>query len=195
MGIGVKPNVGIRLRSFRERRGWSLRALSEHCGLSINAISRIERGENSPTISSLQRLAGALAVPITDLFMDSQNRAVDFEKKGSRERISSHCLVAEKLSDSSLHLLEPYRVQINPGCDGSQSPLTHPGKEFIFCLSGRLDFYIGEQCFRMQSGDSILFDSHHPHYWLNPGAQAAEILMVFQAVQDNSLARSCHLPI
>lgn len=193
MAIGVKPTVGIRLRSFRERRGWSLRALSEHCGLSINAISRIERGENSPTISSLQRLAGALAVPITDFFLDSQTRAVDFEKKGSGVKITYPCQEAEKLSNSPLHLLEPYRVQINPGCDGSQSPLTHPGKEFIFCFSGSLDFFVGEQRFRMQSGDSILFNSLRPHYWLNPGAQAAEILMVFQATQDNSLARSCHL--
>jgi transcriptional regulator with XRE-family HTH domain len=63
-------DVGGRLRDIRQERGLSLRALSEVCGLSVNAISLIERGISSPSVSSLQRLAVALDVPITAFFTD-----------------------------------------------------------------------------------------------------------------------------
>lgn len=61
-------NVGQRIRRLREQRQLSLRALARLCGLSTNAISLIERGENSPTVSSLHALATALGVSITDFF-------------------------------------------------------------------------------------------------------------------------------
>ena len=64
----AEPNVGQRIRMLRDQRKLSLRALADRCGLSINAISLIERGENSPTVSSLHVLATALGVPITDFF-------------------------------------------------------------------------------------------------------------------------------
>ncbi len=47
----AEPNVGQRIRTIRERQRLSLRALAERSGLSFNAISLIERGENSPTVS------------------------------------------------------------------------------------------------------------------------------------------------
>lgn len=39
------PNIGARIRALREEQRHSLRSLAELCGLSFNAISRIERGE------------------------------------------------------------------------------------------------------------------------------------------------------
>ena len=64
------PNVGVRLREFRHQRGLSLRALAELCELSPNTISLIERGTTSPSVSTLQRLALALGVHISDFFVD-----------------------------------------------------------------------------------------------------------------------------
>jgi len=64
------PDVGRIIRDLRKQRGFSLRTLAELCGLSINAISKIERGENSPTVVSLHRLAMALDVPISTLFRE-----------------------------------------------------------------------------------------------------------------------------
>ena len=66
----IEPKVGSRIRKIRESQKISLRALSERCGLSANAISLIERGENSPTVSSLHQLATGLDVPITDFFQE-----------------------------------------------------------------------------------------------------------------------------
>ena len=75
MSEQLEPRVGMRIRALRKQQGLSLRALSAQCGLSINAISQIERGESSPTLSSLHVLATALGVPLTVLLEDDNEQS------------------------------------------------------------------------------------------------------------------------
>ena len=93
------PNVGPRIRMLREQRGLSLRALSTRCALSINAISLIERGENSPTVSSLQQLASALGVKITDFFQEAHDHDVVFVKRDQRLTAQGSGFVSERCGD------------------------------------------------------------------------------------------------
>jgi len=61
-------DVGSRLRVLRQERGKSMRALARRSGLSTNALSMIERGRTSPSVSTLYKLSEALEVPITAFF-------------------------------------------------------------------------------------------------------------------------------
>ena len=66
---GSNPvNVGDSLRRLREARKVSMRALAKISGLSANALSMIERGKTSPSVSTLYKLADALEVPVTAFF-------------------------------------------------------------------------------------------------------------------------------
>ena len=60
--------VGQRLRELREQRRVSMRQLGRLSGISVNALSQIERGQTSPSVSTLYRLVDALGVPITAIF-------------------------------------------------------------------------------------------------------------------------------
>jgi transcriptional regulator with XRE-family HTH domain len=59
---------GLRLREWRERRGWSLRELGQRSGVSYPNIRKIEVGIISPTVATLQSLADALGITVRDLF-------------------------------------------------------------------------------------------------------------------------------
>ena len=61
-------DVGQQLRVLRDERGISMRALARRSGLSANALSMIERGLTSPSVSTLTKLAFALEVPIMAFF-------------------------------------------------------------------------------------------------------------------------------
>lgn len=76
-----EPSVGLMIRHLRNKQELSLRDLSDLSGLSINAISKIERGENSPTVASLHQLASALEVYITELFQQDIHQFKVFVKK------------------------------------------------------------------------------------------------------------------
>ena len=56
--------IGKRLAKRRLAAGLSGRALAASAGISANSLSRIERGHQSPTIETLERLADAMTLPI-----------------------------------------------------------------------------------------------------------------------------------
>ena len=58
--------MGLLLRAWRERRGYSLRELGERSGVSYVTIAKIEAGTMSPTVMTLDKLAAALDVRVRD---------------------------------------------------------------------------------------------------------------------------------
>jgi len=194
MGEEPEPNVGARIRLLREKQGLSLRAVAERCGLSINSISQIERGENSPTVSSLHRLAKAFQVPITDFFQTEAQQTAVFVKCGTGIRSQSNGVLMETLGVGLKHQrLEPFQMEIAPGYSNIDDRITHSGQEFIFCLEGEVQYHVGKQGFHLEQGDSLVFEATQFHAYQNLSSQPATILLVFEADQDRSMAQMLHL--
>lgn len=189
------PDVGSRIRAIREQRKLSLRALAEVCNLSVNAISLIERGENSPTVSSLHLLATALKVKITAFFEEPQQETgVVFVPSNRRLSTRGTTCLMESLG-LGLHnqQLEPFLATIGPAASTAGDTMAHPGQEFVHCLDGRVHYQVGNQTFCLLPGDSLLFEAIHPHRFWNAGADVARVLLVFQAAEGSHLARQQHL--
>ena len=82
-------DVASRLRELREGRGISMRTLAVKSGLSANALSMIERGKTSPSVSTLYKLADALGVSITAFFgAETDKKRVIYLKSDQRARMS-----------------------------------------------------------------------------------------------------------
>jgi transcriptional regulator with XRE-family HTH domain len=82
-------DVGTRLRQVREERSMSMRSLATASGLSANALSMIERGKTSPSVSTLYKLADAMGVPITTFFGEQTSKQqVIFLRAEERPRVS-----------------------------------------------------------------------------------------------------------
>src|SRR6266545_2872968 len=85
----VSVDIGGRLRELREARNISMRTLATKSGLSANALSMIERGKTSPSVSTLYKLADALGVSITAFFgTESEKSQIVFIKADERTRVS-----------------------------------------------------------------------------------------------------------
>src|SRR5882757_3204083 len=64
----VDAALADRLKQERETRGWALAELAERSGVSKAMISRVERGEASPTAALLGRLSAAFGLTLSQLF-------------------------------------------------------------------------------------------------------------------------------
>jgi XRE family transcriptional regulator, fatty acid utilization regulator len=62
--------VGSRIRRHRHARGWSLATLAEKAGLTTEALGRLERGEQTPRLDTLFRIARGLEVDPRVLLTD-----------------------------------------------------------------------------------------------------------------------------
>src|SRR5512144_1874911 len=107
-------NVGGRLRQLREERNISMRSLATKSGLSANALSMIERGKASPSVSTLYKLAEALGISITSFFgSDTQRQQVVFLKADGRTRMSFTRGVFEGLGgEDFVGRVEPFMLTL-----------------------------------------------------------------------------------
>lgn len=176
-----ESNVGLMIKSLRDNQKLSLRALAGLSKLSTNAISKIERGETSPTVSSLHQLAAALGVNITDLFAKDIHKVAVFVKKSDVTIIRSDGIKIECLGGGLSHQqLEPFTMEISPASGNLDSPVSHSGDEFIFCLEGKVEYNVGDESFILEPGDRLLFKASQPHCWHNHGTTPAKVILILQ---------------
>ena len=188
-----EPSVGKMIRSLRDKQRLSMRDLAEMSGLSVNAISKIERGENSPTVASLHQLASALGVHITDLFQQDIHQVSVFVKAEDATILRSEGLVIEGLGSGLPHQqLEPFKLIIYPNIDYTSEPVSHSGEEFIYCLKGKVEYLVGSNTFILEQGDRLIFKASQPHCWRNLGSEPAEIILVLEADRGQPLPHKIH---
>src|SRR5678815_1530153 len=110
----VSVNIGERLRALREERNISMRALATRSGLSANALSMIERGKTSPSVSTLYKLADALGISITSFFgTGSEKKQVVFIKSDERARFGFTRGVFEALGGEQFSgRVEPFMLTL-----------------------------------------------------------------------------------
>jgi transcriptional regulator with XRE-family HTH domain len=189
------PDVGTRIRNLRGERGLSLRALSEIAEVSPNTISLIERGETSPSVSTLQRLATALGVRITDFFSEPVEQSkVIFTKADRRIRSGSASVMLESLGYGlESQLCDPFYVTLKEGASSGRQIMSHTGTELVFCLKGEFEYEVSGDLYRLTPGDSLLFRADLPHRWRNPHEEPVTFLMIMQATDERQESMEQHL--
>ena len=66
----MEGHIGLGIRHFRKKVGWSQRELARRAGLAHSTVAGVERGEINPSINTLQKLADTLKVPISQFFLE-----------------------------------------------------------------------------------------------------------------------------
>jgi transcriptional regulator with XRE-family HTH domain len=173
-------DVGARLRMLRAGAGLSIRALAEMSGLNVNTLSLIENGKTSPSVSTLQQLAGALGVPVTEFFETAQgSKTVVHQKSGERPRaLFAHGVMEDLGAGMSRFGAEPLIVTLEAKADSGKNPIVHTGREFVFCLEGSVVYTVDTETYLLEPGDSLLFEAYLPHHWKNADAKPSRVLLV-----------------
>jgi transcriptional regulator with XRE-family HTH domain len=65
---GYLRAFGQRIEQLREQRGLDRASCAASSGLELGELEQIERGELSPNLAMLRRLAGSLGLPLSELF-------------------------------------------------------------------------------------------------------------------------------
>jgi transcriptional regulator with XRE-family HTH domain len=188
-------DVGQRLRVLREERGISMRALARRSGLSANALSMIERGLTSPSVSTLNKLATALEVPITAFFRQEPVREqIVFRKASDRMRVPFLRGLLEGLGgESFVGRVEAFILTLESGGSSGPHGMIHTGHELVFCLRGTLEYEVEDQHFLLEPGDNLIFTAQLVHRWRNPGNSVTNAIVVISAFEDSERPGEFHL--
>ena len=190
----VSVNVGERLRDLRNARNISMRALATKSGLSANALSMIERGKTSPSVSTLYKLADALGISITSFFgSDTERKQVVFLKADERSRVSFTRGVFEGLGgEQFVGRVEPFLLTLENSANSGSNNMSHTGHEFVFCLRGQLEYQVERQIYQLSAGDSLLFAAQLKHRWKNPGRTVTTALIIISGFEEGEKLHAMH---
>jgi transcriptional regulator with XRE-family HTH domain len=163
--------IGRQVRELRKRQRMTGADLATQTGLSVGMLSKIENGVISPSLNTLQVLAHTLRVPLSQLFSGYEEsrgamhvkagEGVEIERAGTRAG-HQYNLLGHIGSNNSGVVVEPYLITLTTQSDRFPT-FQHEGIEMLYMLEGVVEYRHGDQIYRLEVGDSLLFDSDAPH--------------------------------
>lgn len=169
--------VGPRLRAARQERGWTLEDLAGRAGMSVSTLSRLESGKRQSTLELLLPLTRQLGIRVDDLL-----ETPEADPRVRRQPIRYHCMTVAPLTREESEV-RAFKITYSPDApDGP--PQVHPGHEWLYVLSGRLELRLGERTLLLGRGEAAEFDTTVPHRLRSQGARPAEVISIFNAVGE-----------
>ena len=178
----LRERVGLKLKAARRQKQFSLRALATQVGFSASFLSQVELGQVSPSLGSLDRIAQALGMHLSDLL--SEQAAANGPLLHRRRQASLH----SEWSHATIESLLPANVQskigvvlvaLEPGGQsGKWSSPSIAGKELAFCVRGKATVTIADEQYHLGGGDSIFYDTTQTSRWENASKRRTEILLI-----------------
>ena len=157
--------IGAEIRDLRQRFQLSVADLASAASISSGMLSKIENGQISPSLSTLQALAQALNVPFTSLFTSvDEKRDCSFvgagqglviERRGTKVG-HVYQLLGHALGGGEI-IVEPYLITLKKDAV-PYTGFRHAGTELIYMISGHVVYRHGDQSYPLRPGDTLMFD-------------------------------------
>jgi len=167
----LEAAIGREVRNLRRQHGMTVADLAAATGLSIGMLSKIENGNTSPSLTTLQVLSHAFSVPVTAFFRGHEERReaqhvragehLEIERRGTRAG-HQYNLLGHIGSNASGVVLEPYLITLTTESDTFPT-FQHEGLELLYMLEGEVDYRHGDRIYPLKPGDSLIFDADAPH--------------------------------
>jgi transcriptional regulator with XRE-family HTH domain len=160
----IDRRVGARVRELRTERGLTLDGLAREAGVSRAMLSRVERGESSPTAQLLVKIGDGLGVTLSALFDDTKTHASALARRTDqptwRDPVTGYLRrnVSPSGTGSPVDVVE---VEFPPGRSVTFDSREPAGwDQHVWMLDGTLEVTYGEETFRLERGDCVrtLFD-------------------------------------
>ena len=185
---------GVALNAARTRQGLTLVEVAARTGLPVSTLSKLENGKMALTFDKLTRLAEGLHIDIAELFAKSD--AAPAGRLGGRRSIarkgdgyaieSEHYGHLYPASDLLNKRLVPIIAELHTRSLEEFGPLIrHAGEEYAYVLEGTVDLYTDLYApTRLETGDSIYFDSGMGHAYIAVGDGPCRVLSVCSASES-----------
>lgn len=171
--------VGRRVRALRIERGMSLTELAGKAGVSVGALSQIERGMSSLRVRVIWPLAAALDVEPSALIVEGSPASDLYCVRGNARRtlpVRSEGIAKQLLSPPGA-ALTGMLVIVEPN-GGTAEAYAHAGHEFGLVSEGTVELVVDGARYLLRTGDSFAFRSTLLHSFRNPGDGRCVIVWV-----------------
>ncbi|WP_372018295.1 helix-turn-helix domain-containing protein [Pseudoxanthomonas sp. 10H] len=195
------PTIGGLLRSLRARRGWTLKQMSEHSGIPLSTLSKVEHDRLTLTYDKLLQLSQRLQLRMSELFAEQEDEAPGPAVTARRSigRIDDAIRVTTPNYDYYYLCPELRRKRMIPVLTRVRAKtieefgelVRHSGEEYIHVLEGRMEvhteFY---DPIVLETGESVYIDSNMGHAYIAAEGCDEVLLLGVCSSADEALMES-----
>lgn len=175
--------IAERIKELREVSGVTQESLAKDLGVPVETYRGYESGDSDIPVSLLYEVAARFNVELTQVLTGENPKlhtySVVHKGRGVTIQRSRH-YDYQSLAPNFVHKkAEPFLVTVEPEKSERRDEFnSHPGQEFDYVLSGTLAVTIGDTELILNEGDSLYFDSVHPHQMRALNGRQAQFLAV-----------------
>ena len=162
--------IGNRLKAIRAQKNLTLDDVAKLTDVSKAMLGQIERGQSTPTITTLSKISTGLKIPLTSLLKEEAPEytvaSVDFDNLLEEENGAMR--VCSMFPYDPIRNVEVYYLELDAGCKHGSDKHMEGTEEFIMVLHGKLDMTIGTKKLTLHKQQAVRFRADLPHAYHNP---------------------------
>ncbi|MEH7309188.1 helix-turn-helix domain-containing protein [Neobacillus drentensis] len=176
----INQIIAKNLKAYRESKKLSLEKVAEVSGVSKTMIGQIERGESSPTITTIWKIANGLKISFTSLINNPQpdTKVVSMSEVQTLVEDKGKYRLYPYFPFEDDRRFEVYSVEIEKGGFLSADSHREGTEEFLTIYDGELTVRVNDVEYKVKKGDSIRFKADRPHTYYNSGETLTRLSMV-----------------
>ena len=198
--------LGAVMRALRSRNGWTLKEMSEHSGIPLSTLSKVEHDRLTLTYDKLQQLSARLNIRMSDLFAEGEaTPAAGAAPTGRRSVGTLEQSVHVNTPNYDYHYLctELRRKRMIPCVTHVRAKsleefgdlVRHAGEEFVYVVQGRItvhtEYY---DPVTLEVGQFIYLDSAMGHAYLaGEGCDEAVVMAVMSSADEDLMSELINL--
>ncbi|MEV6931167.1 helix-turn-helix domain-containing protein [Dactylosporangium sp. NPDC051485] len=173
MGDELEARLARRLSELRQERGWSLDDLASRADVSRSTLSRLERGEISPTAALLGKLCVVYERPMSRLLAEVEPEPPQLVRAATQPVWRDRATGFTRRGVSPPHpglRGEVIEATLEPGADIAYEEPPVPGLEHhLWVFDGALTLTVGGTASSLAPGDCLRYRLWGPSRFVNPG--------------------------
>lgn len=172
--------IAFNLQKLRKERNLSIGRLAKLSGISKGMLSNIESGNSNPTINTIWSIANSLKVPYTKLMELEQPEAAVVRKDeatvqtGDTQHYRVHCYFTTSPSRN----FELFYVELDAGTSNESIGHSEKSQEYLYVIEGVLELHTETADYRLEAGDSLMFDSSLEHTYFNNQESLLKLMVI-----------------
>lgn len=162
-------HIGHQLKTLRARRGWSLTQAALETGVSKAMLGQIERGESSPTVATLWKIASGFQASFTQFLQPPELGATGQTASPASafdNRHSGMSVVSFFPYDPELRM-DMFVVELEREGYSESSPHAVGVIEHVIVIEGELELTVDGVHHRLSAGEGLRFEADCPHAYRN----------------------------
>ncbi|WP_286240042.1 helix-turn-helix domain-containing protein [Neptuniibacter halophilus] len=173
------PNqhLAARLKELRKNKGWSLDRTAGETGVSKAMLGQIERGESSPTVATLWKIAGGFNRSLSDFIQPVSSEQTETLIRSAdqirHQPATDEMLIAPLFPYEERFGFEMFELTLQPGYERLSEPHEPGVTEHVIVLSGEMELLVEGEWLALTQGAAVRFAADKPHGYRNLNATPA----------------------